>query len=179
MNDPVAVALMCQRMVDAVLEALCGIPIIRNSRKTKVIPVEKMQKCAFGRSHAYFWVTELMGRDQLHWHILLWGGIPNWLSQACAGALCDNGSASSLGDGVSEILESSYSACSSARIHALRLLDKVDGVVAERPALYCPPISGTDGPTISKLVMLWRLVRIHTLIARHAEKAKLVRLYVD
>ena len=74
---------MCQRMMDALVLTLFGIPTV--DKKT-VVDINSRPCGAFGRAKAHFMVTEVTGRDQLHWHILLWAGLPHWLTQRCGGS---------------------------------------------------------------------------------------------
>ena len=56
-RDPAAIALMCQRLVDAVLELLVGVPM--RSRKTSTDFTSRPKGC-FGRPRAWFSVTEVL-----------------------------------------------------------------------------------------------------------------------
>ena len=82
-NDPAAIALMCQRAMEAIVLVLFGVPTVL---KKTVVDFESRPTGAFGHANAYFTVSEVTGRDQLHWHTLLWCGIPHWATQRCAGA---------------------------------------------------------------------------------------------
>ena len=55
-NDPAAIALMCQRLVDALLEELIGVP---NSKKKTPADSTTRQRGCFGRARAWFNVTEV------------------------------------------------------------------------------------------------------------------------
>ena len=56
-NDPAAISLMCQRLVDALLEELIGVP--SNKRKTPSDFTTRQKGC-FGRARAWFNVTEVI-----------------------------------------------------------------------------------------------------------------------
>ena len=71
---------MCQRMMDALTLVLFGVPAI--SKKT-FVDFTSRAPGAFGKAKAYFTVSEVTGRSQLHWHTLLWCGLPHWLTQRC------------------------------------------------------------------------------------------------
>ena len=56
-NDPAAIALMCQRLVDALLEELIGVP---NSKRKTPADFTTRQRGCFGRARAWFNVTEVI-----------------------------------------------------------------------------------------------------------------------
>lgn len=86
-SDPVAVALECQRLMDALFEGLMGIP--RSSRVRRTAPdFSSREPGMCGRARGFFVVSELQGRKQLHWHALVWCGLPCWVPQRAAGLRC-------------------------------------------------------------------------------------------
>ena len=145
--NPAAVALICQRMTDAFHDELLCVP--HEIRRTKAV-FETHPRGLFGRAHSYYWVTEVEGRMQLHWHGLLWGGLPHWLTQRCAG--------SPLEETVAECLSRVYSASVRPEFHATHLWQslrrfKMTGEMRKatdsiHAACYCPPPLGLSAAEI-------------------------------
>ena len=146
-EDPVAVALMCQRLVDALNDTLIAIPLNRYRRKTPKMNFSNPTMGALGQSHAYFWVTELQARKQLHWHILYWGGLPHWLSQRCAGS----GVNMSLGKVITDVLETTFCAFAHPRVQALQILRRLSNIPPCHPAYQSPPVSNITGDKIREI----------------------------
>jgi hypothetical protein len=82
-RDPPAVALLCQRMMDALNQALVAVP--HDVRRTSV-DFSRRPRGVLGRARAWFHVSEVTGRKVLHFHGTFWAGAPQWLTQRCAGA---------------------------------------------------------------------------------------------
>ena len=76
-HDNAAVALAMDRILHAFLEALCGIP---PDEKRTSVDFSSRPPGVFGRARAYFGVSETTGKKVLHYHLLLWAGLPQWLS---------------------------------------------------------------------------------------------------
>jgi hypothetical protein len=129
-RDPTAVALLCQRLMHSLYEGLFGLPAgqrktVINFRNKSTNMENNDQKSEaprglFGRPIAWFDVSELQGRKQLHWHGLLFGGLPQWIMQRCAGAEGNDLKQQSrnLGEEISNILQTSYCAHAPPSVHA-------------------------------------------------------------
>jgi hypothetical protein len=100
-------------------------------------------------------------RNQLHWHGLVWAGLPQWLTQRCAGAHSD------LTDRVRAILDSAYQAFASPRLHAVRLLRRVDDRQSDvRAAFYSPPPPPNQDVLSAAALQSSNLALQQTLISR-------------
>lgn len=62
-NDPAAIALMCQRILDQVLQQLFGILYDRKAKKQPVFNFSSQLRGIMGRAYALFCVSELMGKN--------------------------------------------------------------------------------------------------------------------
>ena len=138
-RDPTAVALICQRLMNAVNEALLGVP--RREKRSVAVFTTQLPGI-FGRARAWFHVSEVMGRQMLHWHSLLWAGLPHWLAQRSAGAVGD------LGAHVSAILAQVFVAHAEPELHAARLLRRLAEDNSVRAAYYAPPPPGLSGDEV-------------------------------
>ena len=132
-RDPAAVALLCQRMMEAVNEAMLGVP--RSQKRTKV-DFSRRVRGIVGRLRAWFHVSEVTGRKKLHWHGVYWTFLPLWLSQRCAGARHD------LGVYISQMLATAFNAHASARLHGVHLMRRMQKQEL-KAAHFCPPPSET------------------------------------
>ena len=135
-NNPAAVTVMCQRMMEAVDECLIGLP--RTTRRSR-IPGYSQPTGVLGRARAIFWVSENQGRKQLHWHGLIWAGLPQWLPQRAAGH--------DLGRVIADILSSVFSASAPPNIHAINLLRR-QANQNQNPAFFSPPTPNTSAADI-------------------------------
>jgi hypothetical protein len=123
-------------MMDSLHEALVGIPV---ETRRSVARFSSNPPGVFGRAHAFFSVTELQGRKQLHWHELFWTGMPHWLTQRAAGASED------LGAYIGATLAAAFSANAPPNMLAAGLLRREANVNNyTRPAYSCPPPPGAD-----------------------------------
>ena len=76
-KNPVAAARIFERQVRAFLEVLLGLPSASVTRKDR--PICTCRKGLFGTCVAHCICYECQGCVSLHFHGLLWGGIPPWL----------------------------------------------------------------------------------------------------
>ena len=163
-RDPTAVALVCQRLMNAVNEVLIGVP---RREKRSTADFTTREPGMLGRAQAWFHVSEVMGRSvqalhyggcpqsptpcdflsrlcrkMLHWHSLVWAGVSHWVTQRCAGAVGD------LGAHVSSILSQAFVAHAEPALHAARLLRRINEESSLRAAYYAPPPPGLSGAEI-------------------------------
>ena len=106
----------------------------------------------------------MTGRAMLHWHILLWFGMPQWLPQRCAGAIHD------LGQFIGTLLSTAFTAIGSPRTEALRLISRLrssknnDNVNSLRAAYSAPParnLSAAQLRSIGNATMVYTNVHSH------------------
>ena len=86
MNDPVAMVSEYRRLLHNTLSILLGLPPSNISPITrKTVPLAKRPKGLFGKTLSYYGVNEPQARGTLHFHIIVWGGIPPQALQRAAG----------------------------------------------------------------------------------------------
>jgi hypothetical protein len=86
MNNPVAMVTEYIRLLHNTLSILLGLPPSNITPKTrKTLPLNKRKKGLFGHTLAYYGVSEPQSRGTLHFHIIIWGGIPPDTLQRAAG----------------------------------------------------------------------------------------------
>ena len=139
-QNPTAVVLMMQRMVHALHECLMGIPV--EIRRTGDPDFSSRKNGILGRGKAFFDVTELQGRNALHWHGLYWTGTQPWVVQRSAG--------SEIGYRLAHFTKRMHSACANARLHAVKLFKRLAGT-SLRSAYFCPPPVRTSAYQLDRL----------------------------
>ena len=140
-SDPAACTLMMDRLVKALHQCLIGLSY--NGRKTKT-DFSSRQRGLLGRARAYCEVTELQARKMLHWHGFYWTGLPLWLVQRAPNTRNDTTTEfNDLGHHVADLLQKTHDAMAPPRLHAIRLLAKVnkssENLKKNRPSYFAPP----------------------------------------
>jgi hypothetical protein len=94
-QNPVAVALKFQRLVENVLSVLIGCkPTFRshnNSKDVRTWCFKDGKKGIFGCVTAFFGMMETQQRGALHFHVIIWGGIAPKLLEKAACTIDDGG----------------------------------------------------------------------------------------
>jgi hypothetical protein len=73
--NPVAAARMFKTIVEHVFGKLFGMTLAHKT-KSCGLPPGKRPQGALGNGYSYFAVTEVQGRGSLHFHAIIWAGIP-------------------------------------------------------------------------------------------------------
>jgi len=139
-SDPAAVVIICQRMLDAFHEHLLGLP--KRGRKTNS-HISKQKPGLFGRGRAWAYVSEVTGRNMLHFHGLGWVGLPQWLTQKAS-------LSPTLRKTISSIFRSAYHSHADPNVHTTNLLRRMNDIKVLRPQ-YFAPIPNPSMMTISNI----------------------------
>lgn len=73
---------MCQRLYDTLLHDVIKAP--RTGKRTSRTYCNNDNFGVFGRARAAFTVKEGNERGVIHWHALVWAGLPAWVCQRAA-----------------------------------------------------------------------------------------------
>jgi hypothetical protein len=142
-KDPVAVALIGYRMLQAFSSTLLGVKL---TDKKTFANFESQTGGLFGLPKAYFWVHELTGRNILHFHALYWVGLPPWLTQR----LAVSNEWSTL---LTSMFKDIYNASITPELHACNLLRRHDNVKFPAAAFFTPPPLNSSTEEIRNLGM--------------------------
>ena len=82
-KDCPSIVMGFNRIVHATIEFLFGVD---KSEKRTLVNFERRLNGIYGKAYAYCAVTEVTARAVLHWHGMLWAGIPHFIAQNAAGA---------------------------------------------------------------------------------------------